>query len=79
MRFTKLVPRELRSVDEHTLNDISPYSPCVVAATTYPVTAPKSPMVICIATATARFVCPDTFSPGQLKRAGQRNSLDKTI
>jgi len=32
----------------------------------YPAIAPMSPIVICIATATARFVCAETFSPGQL-------------
>lgn len=32
----------------------------------YPAIAPMSPIVICIAVATARFVCAETFSPGQL-------------
>lgn len=31
--------------------------------------APISPIVICIATATARLVCAETFSPGQLRKS----------
>lgn len=37
-----------------------------------PVTAPRSPMQICMATPVARLVCPDIFSDGQLVRRLQR-------